>query len=341
MFFIPGTPISDGLHTVYLEVRDTIGNLANTTWNFTAEVLPIITNLGPGDGTTINDATPTISADYSDNTAINISSVRLRVDTDFVTPSTLTVDGVSYQQLTTLSDGSHNIYLEVKDTYGNLASTSWSFTIHTSPPTISNLVPPLGSETNTSTPTISAGYDDPAGIDIASVLLQIDGFDVTALATITQSSISYTPSTAIADGTHQVYLEVRDAVGNLATTSWNFTVNASGLPDGDIDNDYLPDDWEIEHFGNLNESAMNDTDNDGLTNLEEYQEGTDPNLADTDGDGISDGDEVEAGTNPLVAETGSDFLSQYGLVLAVIIGLIIPLKNLARNCRYRRRRRPS
>lgn len=33
-------------------------------------------------------------------------------------------------------------------------------------------------------------------------------------------------------------------------------------------------------------------DSDGLTNLEEFQHGTDPNNPDTDGDGISDGDEV-------------------------------------------------
>jgi hypothetical protein len=39
--------------------------------------------------------------------------------------------------------------------------------------------------------------------------------------------------------------------------------------------------------------ASADPDNDGLTNLEEQQKGTNPILADTDGDGLADGDEVK------------------------------------------------
>jgi len=45
----------------------------------------------------------------------------------------------------------------------------------------------------------------------------------------------------------------------------------------EIDNDGLDDDWEIQHFGNLNQGPNDDPDNDGLTNLEEFQNGTDPN----------------------------------------------------------------
>ena len=42
-----------------------------------------------------------------------------------------------------------------------------------------------------------------------------------------------------------------------------------------------------------------DTDDDGLTDDEEEELGTDPNNPDTDGDGIPDGDEVDNGTDPL------------------------------------------
>jgi autotransporter-associated beta strand protein len=44
----------------------------------------------------------------------------------------------------------------------------------------------------------------------------------------------------------------------------------------DSDNDGLPDDWEIFHFGNLNQTATGDADGDGVDNLAEYNADTNP-----------------------------------------------------------------
>jgi uncharacterized repeat protein (TIGR01451 family) len=79
----------------------------------------------------------------------------------------------------------------------------------------------------------------------------------------------------------------------------------------DADGDGIPDDWEIANGLNPHDpsDAGQDLDGDGLTNLQEYQLGTNPRLADTDGDGVSDGAEVLRGTNPLNADTDGDGLS--------------------------------
>jgi hypothetical protein len=69
----------------------------------------------------------------------------------------------------------------------------------------------------------------------------------------------------------------------------------------DLDNDGLPNDFEIANGLNPNDpsDAARDEDGDGLTNLAEYQLGTNIRAADTDGDGIRDGLEVQSGSDPL------------------------------------------
>ncbi|MBM4092469.1 MAG: DUF2341 domain-containing protein, partial [Planctomycetes bacterium] len=81
----------------------------------------------------------------------------------------------------------------------------------------------------------------------------------------------------------------------------NLTISTNMPPDLSLDGDALPDAWELLYFGNLAQSESDDPDNDGLTNLQEYQLGTDPTNPDTDGDGIPDGWEVAHALNPLSA----------------------------------------
>lgn len=79
----------------------------------------------------------------------------------------------------------------------------------------------------------------------------------------------------------------------------------------DSDADGMPDDWETANGLKPNDpsDATQDLDRDGLTNLEEYQHGTNPQVADTDGDGLSDGDEAKKyQTDPLKSDTDGDGL---------------------------------
>jgi hypothetical protein len=94
---------------------------------------PTITNLQPQDGSIINTSTPTISAQVSDEpegSGINPSSIQMRLDGNLISHSYDSITGlVRYTPTTPLLEGLHTVFLSVSDNAGNIASTSWSFTI--------------------------------------------------------------------------------------------------------------------------------------------------------------------------------------------------------------------
>ena len=88
----------------------------------------------------------------------------------------------------------------------------------------------------------------------------------------------------------------------------------------DTDGDGLPDGWEYANgtfrgFSSPNPligDSLADPDTDGLTNMGEYLNRTDPNKSDTDGDKLSDFDEIYIYyTNPLEPDTDFDGLNDF------------------------------
>lgn len=76
----------------------------------------------------------------------------------------------------------------------------------------------------------------------------------------------------------------------------------------DTDTDGLPDNWEKRYRLDIIDAsdAKEDSDNDGLTNEEEYRLKTNPRVADTDNDLIPDGWENEHGLDPLKPDASAD-----------------------------------
>jgi hypothetical protein len=106
---------------------------------------------------------------------------------------------------------------------------------------------------------------------------------------------------------------VTDKAGLTDTARVTVAVKAPEGPDvdtqddGDTDGDGLPDDWEMHHFGDLSQGAFDDSDGDGISNLREYEAGTDPN-------------EEKAAAEPRSSGSGMLFA---GVMIAVILLLVL------------------
>ncbi len=83
----------------------------------------------------------------------------------------------------------------------------------------------------------------------------------------------------------------------------NLTVAGSIPADLDLDGDSLPDVWELQHFGATDQSPTGDGDHDGMSNVQEYEAGTDPSAADSDRDGVDDLTELLWNRDPNGADT--------------------------------------
>jgi hypothetical protein len=110
--------------------------------------------------------------------------------------------------------------------------------------------------------TYAAGHI-PVYPGIGAYLLEPDGF----LAQLQETRAAHT-------GGFNVFELSPDAVTNLLPA---VRAGATAPDEPDVDNDLLPDSWELRWFGNLSTAGRNtDSDGDGLSDYEEYVLGTDP-----------------------------------------------------------------
>lgn len=154
-------------------------------------------------------------------------------------------------------------------------------------------VPSLNQASQATQLTVTATYTNgPQDITAASSGTQYQSSNP-AIATVGPNGLL----TAVGSGTAVIQASNEGAEG-LFTVQVALSVDSDG--------DGIPDDAELRLGLNPHDptDALLDFDHDGLTNLQEYQIGTDIRNPDTDGDGLTDGQEVLLyHTNPLLAST--------------------------------------
>jgi len=100
----------------------------------------------------------------------------------------------------------------------------------TVPPVIASFSPASGGSITGTSIAVSASYTDAtSGVSPATVKIWLDNVDVTAGASVTNSTVSY--AATVATGVHTARVSVKDKMNNEAVQTWSFTVSAATTTD--------------------------------------------------------------------------------------------------------------
>lgn len=223
-----------GLHAINISAMDQLGNPSTVSGSFEIvdNIKPFISNTSPTGS--LASAATTIGADFSDiapSSLIDAASVRVTLDANPVSGCTASSVSVSCP-VSNLSNGVHQLSVQVSDSAGNTATSDWSFTVASSGPVISNMVPAPGGMVNNGWPSISADIaDNGRGVNIATAHLYLDGVEMTHDATAIHISSTLDSATIarLTNGTHTVHVTIADNQGEVAAQTWSFTVTSPSL----------------------------------------------------------------------------------------------------------------
>ncbi len=246
-FSCTSSSLSDGSHTMYVRATDSNGNTTSSSYAsdaFTIDATaPTISVTALTDPNT--DSTPTVSGTATDATTA-LTTIQFQVDSTSGSWSSCSADDGSVDETSetftctssSLSDGSHTIYIRGTDSATNTTSSSSygsdSFTIDTTAPTLSltAISPDPGTDT---TPTLSGSVTDATGT-ISTVSFQMDATSgswtscTASDGSFNSASESFTcaVTSAQSDGNHTIYVRSTDNAGNTSSNaSDTFTIDTT------------------------------------------------------------------------------------------------------------------
>ncbi len=232
--FVTGT-LDEGDHSLTVTVTDAAGNVSDpsapisftvdtTAPDAVVDLLLVNNNVDPAtpiaSGSNTNDSTPLLSGTAEPNSTIIVYDGQTPIGT-----ATADNDG-AWTFSPELTDGSHSLSVTVTDVAGNVSapSASVAITVDTvAPSAVTQLsvasdngngdpvTIPNGGLTSDNTPVLS-GSGDPGSL---IVITSQDG-PVGSVTVGSSGSWSFTPASALSDGSYTLTVVARDAAGNVS-----------------------------------------------------------------------------------------------------------------------------
>jgi hypothetical protein len=238
-FIQPTADLAYGLHTITWRATDVAGNARDSQWTFTVvdAAPPVISQQTPADGWAGELRRPEIGFTVTDaGTGVDPSTLRVAVDGLDVTAAGSYQDGrFTLDPAAPLSFATHRVRVAVSDRSGNaMPAAQWSFVVvDRTPPVLADVRPDPGSSSSDRTPSISVAVSDldGSGVDPASLVMTLDGVDVSAAAHLVDARFSYVPASPLGYGLHSVSVTMSDVAGNASQPLvWSFSVRDEAPP---------------------------------------------------------------------------------------------------------------
>lgn len=241
--YTPTVDMTQGSHILTATATDAAGNVSAASGSFTfvldslAPQIPVITSLTDDvapvigqviSGGSTNDKTPTLSG-----TAEAGATVKIYDGAALVGTATANASGVWSVTTSTLADGPHSLTATATDLAGNVSSASLPFavTIDTAAPVLPVLTSVVddvtggvvgaltsGQLTNDNQPTLNGTAEAGSTISV------YDGSTLLGTTVATGGVWSFTPPTALPDGSHTLTVTATDAAGNISNATAGFIV---------------------------------------------------------------------------------------------------------------------
>ncbi len=234
-------PLAGGEHTLVARVLDLAGNPAEVkaTLTITTTVVdgvrPSLSIVEPARGATLTDTTPTVVVAYADaDSGIDRTSLNVQIGTRNITSDCEIGPDRAVCTSPPLAAGSRRVIASVDDLEGNGLLTRSDFEIvldgaDTMPPIVELLAPGTGPVLADLFETIVLGLDDDlTGVDRASVVVELDGRNISfdcAIAATTRCKVPF-----LGGGDVVLVVRLADIAGNLAEHRFDIAV-IDRLPD--------------------------------------------------------------------------------------------------------------
>ncbi|KFA90889.1 Ig-like domain-containing protein, partial [Archangium violaceum] len=202
------TALGDGEHRLEVSAVDAAGNMDPTPAVYTW---------------TVDSAAPDTTIVSGPPARTNATSATFDFSSEAGAAFECSLDGAAFtacadpETFTGLDERTHTLQVRARDASGNVDPTpaTYTWTVDLTPPAVPVVVSPApNSVVDTLTPVIS-GTAEPG----STVTVIIDGTEVGTATTDASGNWSYTPTTPLTPGEHEVQVRATDEAGNFSPTS--------------------------------------------------------------------------------------------------------------------------